>query len=63
MSNQAKPKRDELITYIMAHLCARCTEEQAEAWADKHCGDWRNTPLPKANEIEAIASEEKEWEE
>ncbi|EMI4249372.1 hypothetical protein M2H05_15180 [Vibrio vulnificus] len=60
---EPKKRVDPLISYIMAHLCAKCTQEQAEAWADKHCGDWRNTPLPKAKRIESISSNEKEWEE
>lgn len=54
---------NQLITYIKAHLCAKCTQEQAEAWADKHCGDWRNTPLPRAKRIKSVASDDKEWEE
>ncbi|EKO3626439.1 hypothetical protein M3926_000455 [Vibrio metschnikovii] len=51
-----------LIAYIMAHLCAKCTQEKTEAWADEHCGDWRNTPTPRVKRIE-ITSDEKEWEE
>lgn len=55
------PRSNELIPCIMLHN--RMSKEEAEAWADKHCGDWRNTPLPRAKRIKSIASDEKEWEE
>ncbi|EMA8958632.1 hypothetical protein U5315_002714 [Vibrio fluvialis] len=59
--NKMAKRLNPLIIYIMAHR--RCTESDAEAWADKHCGDWRNTPLPRAKRIKSVASDEKEWEE
>ncbi|KFA96227.1 hypothetical protein HW45_19885 [Vibrio sp. ER1A] len=60
MSSKTKVKRpNQLIKYIMAHR--RCDQQEAETWADKHCGDWRNTPLPRAKRIESISSNEKEW--
>ncbi len=52
---------DPLIEYIM--VFKRCTQHEAEQWADVHCGDWRNTPLPKVTRVKSIASEDKEWEE
>lgn len=39
----------------------RCQQEDAEAWADQYCGDWRNTPVPKAKRIKSVSSTEKEW--
>lgn len=57
--NTKRPNK--LIKHIMIHR--KCDQSEAEAWADKHCGDWRNTPLPKAKRIHSIASDDKEWEE
>ncbi|XDF79177.1 hypothetical protein AAFX60_018970 [Aliivibrio fischeri] len=45
----ASKSSKELIAYIQTFN--RCNKEEAEQWADKHCGDWRNTPLPKAKTI------------
>lgn len=42
----AAARTSKLIAYIMHWN--RITREDAEAWADRHCGDWRNTPLPRA---------------
>ncbi len=62
MSTAQKAKRpNQLIKYIMVHR--RCSQEDAEQWADRYCGDWRNTPLPKAKRINSISSDEKEWDE
>ncbi|EMS7710047.1 hypothetical protein V9N58_002538 [Vibrio cholerae] len=41
----------------------RWTREQAIAHADKHCGEWRTTPVPQAKHFESIASDEEEIEE
>ncbi|CAA6687560.1 hypothetical protein [Lentimonas sp. CC6] len=41
----------------------RCSQVEAEQWADNHCGDWRNTPLPKAKRVKSISNNEKEYEE
>ncbi|MFA0093452.1 hypothetical protein, partial [Vibrio sp. 10N.261.49.A11] len=60
---KTKAKRpNQLIKYIMKFLRRSCSQEEAEEWADKHCGDWRNTPLPKAKRIKSISSNEKEYE-
>ncbi|NOI14806.1 hypothetical protein F0252_12395 [Vibrio hepatarius] len=62
MSLKPKPTRPcKLVKYIQVHR--RCSREEAEAWADKHCGDWRNTPLPRAKRVISISSNEKEWDE
>ncbi|MDU9591566.1 hypothetical protein F7Y47_09655 [Vibrio sp. 1-2-3a] len=61
MSETARKRPNKLIKYIMAHR--RCSQDEAEAWADRYCGDWRNTPLPRAKRIESISRNEKEWEE
>ncbi|TON12173.1 hypothetical protein CGH20_13735 [Vibrio parahaemolyticus] len=60
-STKKAPTPCELVKHIMVHR--RCDRADAEAWADKNCGDWRNTPLPRAKRIESISSNEKEWEE
>ncbi|MGL4224969.1 MAG: hypothetical protein ACRCSE_07540 [Vibrio sp.] len=36
------------------------TEDQAIEHLDRYCGDWRNTPVPPARQIESIASHEEE---
>jgi hypothetical protein len=36
----------ELIKQIM--LQRRCKQSPAEVWADRYCGNWLNTPIPKA---------------
>ncbi|NOH26482.1 hypothetical protein [Vibrio europaeus] len=59
---KTKAKRpNPLIKYIMKFR--RCSQIEAEEWADNHCGDWRNTPLPKAKRVKSISSNEKEYEE
>lgn len=60
MSKTAK-RPNKLIAYIM-HF-KRCDQQDAEVWADKHCGDWRNTPLPRVRRVKSISSDDKEWEE
>lgn len=60
MSTQTKQAK-ALLTYIMAHR--RCDQAEAERWADQYCGDWRNTPVPRAKRIQSVATDEKEWEE
>lgn len=60
MKSTTKVKRPcDLIEHIMVHR--PCDQVEAEAWADRYCGDWRNTPLPKAKRIKSISSDEKEW--
>jgi hypothetical protein len=36
----------ELIKQIMRQ--SHCKQLAAEMWADRYCGDWLNTPIPKA---------------
>ncbi|EGR1111426.1 MULTISPECIES: hypothetical protein [Vibrio] len=50
-----------LIDYVKRF--GKKTQEQAIEHLDRYCGDWRNTPIPQARQIESIASDEKEWEE
>lgn len=38
----------KLIPYIMHWK--QVPREEAEAWADKYCGDWRNNPENKEDE-------------
>ncbi|MGR6833613.1 hypothetical protein [Aliivibrio wodanis] len=38
-----------MIAYIVKFN--RCSEEDAKQWADKHCGDWDDSPLPTAKTI------------
>ena len=45
----ASKSSKDLIAYLVKFK--RCSKQEAEQWADKHCGDWRNTPLPKAKTI------------
>lgn len=59
MKTRKKPP-SKLIKQIMLHR--RCDQDEAETWADRYCGDWRNTPLPRAKRIKSISSNEKEWE-
>ncbi|HIF9532287.1 TPA: hypothetical protein ACX6S0_000583 [Photobacterium damselae] len=39
------------------------SKEDAEAWADKHCGEWRTAPLPKVKRIKSLSVDDEELEE
>ncbi|MGR5271332.1 hypothetical protein ACPV4S_05840 [Vibrio alginolyticus] len=47
-----------LIKHVRTH--SRKTEQEAIAYLDRHCGDWRGTPLPKAKRIKSLGTGEVE---
>lgn len=53
MSNLNR-KAKELIKHVRTH--GSKTEEEAIAYLDQHCGDWRNTPLPRAKRIKSLGT-------
>ncbi len=57
MSNLNRKAKD-LIKHVRTH--GSKTEEEAIAYLDRYCGDWRNTPLPRAKRIKSLGTGEVE---
>lgn len=43
-----------LIKHVMQH--SPKNEAQAIAYLDKHCGNWRGTPVPKARRLKLLGT-------
>lgn len=51
-------KDRELINHVKEF--GRKSEEEAIAYLDQYCGNWRGTPLPKARRVKSLGSGEVE---
>lgn len=51
-------KDKALIKHVKLH--GRKSEEEAIAYLDRHCGDWKGTPLPKARRLKSLGTGEAE---
>lgn len=53
-----RKRHKELIAYIAQHN--RCTQADAEAWADRNLPNWRSAKAPKAKVRYVKPTDEKE---
>ncbi|BCV65089.1 phage protein [Shewanella carassii] len=54
-----RKRHKELIAYIAQHN--RCTQADAEAWADNNLGNWRQRRAQRVKKVTVQDSNEKEW--